>query len=256
MPFMQQSISRFVLAVGIPLVAGACAGRGSPGIAAGPQPTPTAVIDTVLVERESPRLAELEQRVARLQLQLLEREAQIEQLQRSRDAAVEEVLRVSARLQTSASRAEAASVIAEAEIAVNELRGVDVAAPEIDEATRMIQQAATAFDAGNFSGALYAGSEARRLAQTALTRRGSGAERDLQPGEAWFTTPLRLETLRRSNLREGPGLDRPVLFTVDQGTPLTGLSYTDQWVRVRDESGRTGWIFHTLVGHRSGARPN
>ncbi|NIS63710.1 MAG: SH3 domain-containing protein, partial [Gemmatimonadales bacterium] len=151
---------------------------------------------------------------------------------------------------------EAASVIAEAEIALNDLRSVDAAAPEIQEATRMIQQAAAAFDAGNFSGALYPASEARRLSQTAEARRRSGAERDLQPGEAWFTTPLRLETLKRSNLREGPGLNRRVLFTLEEGTALTGLAYTDEWVRVRDETGRTGWIFHSLVGHRGGGRPD
>lgn len=257
MSYNRHSISPILLiAVGVVLTGPACAGRGGSDIAAGPQPTPAAVIDTVVVERESARLSELEQRVARLQLQVLEREAQLEELQRSRDAAVEEVVRVSARLQTSASRAEAASVIAEAEIALSELQAVEPGAAEIEPAARMIQQAAAAFDAENFGGALYLASEARRLSQTAEARRRSGVERGLQPGETWFTTPLRLESLRRSNLREGPGLDRRILFTVDAGTPLTGLSYTDEWVRVRDDTGRSGWIFFTLVGHRSGGQPD
>jgi hypothetical protein len=257
MPSIRHSVSSSLLiALGSLLTSTACAGRGGTDIAAGPQPTPVAVIDTVIVEREGARLSELEQRVARLQLQLLEREAQIEELQRSRDAAVEEVVRVSARLQTSASRAEAASVMAEAEIALNELRAVESGAAEIEQSSRMIEQAAEAFDAGNFGAALFLASEARRLSQTAEARRRVGAELGLQPGEAWFTTPLRLEAVRRSNLREGPGLDRRILSTVDAGTPLTGLSYTDDWVRVRDEDGRTGWIFYSLVGHRSREQPD
>jgi SH3-like domain-containing protein len=46
-----------------------------------------------------------------------------------------------------------------------------------------------------------------------------------------------------------------VLFTVESGTALTGYSTVDQWVRVADEGGRSGWIFVTLVGRRDvGAR--
>ena len=157
MSYNRHSISPILLiAVGVVLTGPACAGRGGSDIAAGPQPTPAAVIDTVVVERESARLSELEHRVARLQLQVLEREAQLEELQRSRDAAVEEVVRVSARLQTSASRAEAASVIAEAEIALSELQAVEPGAAEIEPAARMIQQAAAAFDAENFGGKVLA----------------------------------------------------------------------------------------------------
>ncbi|MDH3291247.1 MAG: SH3 domain-containing protein [Gemmatimonadota bacterium] len=257
MPSMRHSVScSLLIALGSLLTGTACAGRGGTDIAADPQPTPVAVIDTVLVELEGARLSELEQRVARLQLQLLEREAQIEELQRNRDAAVEEVVRVSARLQTSASRAEAASVMAEAEIALNELRAVEPGAAEIEQASGMIEQAAAAFDAGNFGGALFVATEARKLSQTAEARRRVGADRGLQPGEAWFTTPLRLEALRRSNIREGPGRDRRILLTVEAGTPLTGLSYTDDWVRVRDENGRSGWVFYSLVGHRSREKPD
>ncbi len=38
-----------------------------------------------------------------------------------------------------------------------------------------------------------------------------------------------------------------MLFTVDAGTPLVGYSYTEQWVRINDDEGRDGWIFHNLV---------
>ena len=67
--------------------------------------------------------AEQDRRVARLELALLEKNTQVEELQAQLDRAREEVVRAMAKLQTLASRAEAASGIAEAEVALQPLRG-------------------------------------------------------------------------------------------------------------------------------------
>src|SRR5207249_2115448 len=91
--------------------AGPVAGRARrlPGGPAAPRSAP--VHDSVL-----------ERRVARLELLVAERDAQVEDLQARLDEARQEVVRALAKLQTVASRAEAASAIAEAEIAVQALR--------------------------------------------------------------------------------------------------------------------------------------
>ena len=98
----------------------ACAGRTSP---ATPAPERVAVVDTVVVRAAVD--SELEQRVATLQLQLLERTAQVEDVQRQLEAARQEVVRQMARLQTLASRANAASAMAEAEIGVEALTAAE-----------------------------------------------------------------------------------------------------------------------------------
>jgi SH3-like domain-containing protein len=67
-----------------------------------------------------------------------------------------------------------------------------------------------------------------------------------------FALPLRLETVSRSNVREGPGAGYAVVFTLETGAPVIGYSYADQWVHVGDDGGRSGWIFETLVGRRQG----
>jgi SH3-like domain-containing protein len=41
-----------------------------------------------------------------------------------------------------------------------------------------------------------------------------------------------------------------VLVTLESGSPLTGYSYVDQWVRITDDSGRSGWVYQSLVGRR------
>ena len=58
------------------------------------------------------------------------------------------------------------------------------------------------------------------------------------------------EVQHRGNVREGPGTNFDVAFAVDAGNALTGYSYLDDWVRVSDDSGRSGWIFRSLVTRR------
>jgi uncharacterized protein YgiM (DUF1202 family) len=51
-------------------------------------------------------------------------------------------------------------------------------------------------------------------------------------------------------VREGPGTNFDVAFSLDGGTALTGYAHADEWIRVTDENGRSGWIFRSLVARR------
>ena len=221
----------------------ACAGGTGP---ATPAPERVAV-DTVVIRSEVD--AELEQRVATVQLQLLERAAQVEELQRQLDAARREVVRAMARLQTLASRAEAASAMAEAEIGVEAVIGAagDEEVPDAAQARQLLALSAAEFASENYGGALYLASQARSVARAGEYRLASTDLGDRQPTEVLFALPVPLQTARRSNVRTGPGLAFRVLFTVDAATPVVGHSYTERWVRINDDQGRDGWIFHALV---------
>ncbi len=152
--------------------------------------------DTTRVTRQpvSVRDTALEQRAARLELKVLEQAAQVEELQRRLDDARREVVRAMAKLQSLATRAEAASGMAEAEIALQALRSAS----------------------------------------------GTNSQ---APAPPEYTTG-------RANVREGPGAGFKVLFTLETGVPVVAYSYVDQWVRVKDDSDRSGWIHQTLIGRR------
>ncbi len=222
----------------------ACAGGTSSATQA-----PVARVDTVVVRAAAD--AELEQRVATLQLQLLERTAQVDNVQRQLEGARQEVVRQMARLQTLASRADAASAMAEAEIGVETLGALrgDEEVPEAAEARHFLELSTTEFAGENYAGALYLASQARSLARGAEFRLTNAEQGGRQAGEVSFALPVPLETVRRANVRvrAGPGLTFRVVVTLDPGTPLVGHSYTEQWVRITDDQGREGWIFHDLV---------
>src|SRR5947207_7881791 len=108
----------------------------------------------------------LEQRAARLELKVLEQGAQVDELQSRLDDARREVVRAMAKLQSLATRAEAASGMAEAEIALQALRTANgnnlPASPEYDQGKHLMQLATAAIAQQNYAGALYLATEAKK----------------------------------------------------------------------------------------------
>ena len=210
-----------------------------------PKPvTPAPVVhDTVTV-----RDADQDKRIARLELQVLARDAQIEDLQSKLEDTRAEVVRAMAKLQSGASRAQAASAMAEAEVALQTMKsGSQSDPPEAAEITRFVRSAATEFDKANYGGALYLANQAKTLVTAYRGRLAVAGREAARPGETPFAVPLKLVTTTRGNVRGGPGTGFPIVFAADSGTTLTGYSYADEWVRISDDTGRGGWIFRTLV---------
>ena len=199
---------------------------------------------------------ELEEQAAKLEMRLLEREAQLSQLrerqeslQKKIDEAILEAVRAKAKLRSLESRAEAASTMAEAEIAVKTIKSRTPERqkdPELLQVERFLDMSAKEFEKENYGGALYLASQAKNLLTVAQGPPVSGEQ--LAPGaeEILFAAPLPLQITKTSKIREGPGLDFRALATLEKGTRVTGYSYKGQWVRVRWD-GLSGWVFRTLV---------
>ena len=220
----------------------ACTPKKSPSPAPARSPDPP---------RSTGRTAELEQRVARLELRLLERSAELEQMQARLDEARREVVRAMAKLQTAASRAEAASGMAEAELALETLKKSAPQAPELVQTRSLLGTSNEEFERENYGGALYLATQAKAVAVAGQNRVSLAAERGTQrAGEVLFALPLKLRTSGRANVREGPGTNFKVVFTLEGGTDVSAVAYADQWVRISDEGGRSGWVFYSLVERR------
>jgi hypothetical protein len=220
-------------------------------------PEPLIVHDTVVVEQVITRVdtvtdPTLRARVGQLEVDVLARDARIQVLEERLEEARREVVRTMARSQTVASRAEAASGIAEAELAIRTLRTAAGrrSAPEATQADRLLQQSNGEFEKANFGGALYLASQARVIAGQGSDRIRRADAADLRPGETPFEAQLRLRTTTRANVREGPSTATRVVFTLEPGSPVEAVSYVEGWVKVTDDAGRVGWIARGLVERR------
>jgi hypothetical protein len=217
-------------------------------------------LQQTLREREAAN-NEMRDKIARLNLLLLDKNAQIEQLEERRlsqrsmlDEAVLEVVRAKAKLRTLESRAEAASNIAEAEIALKTLRGQMASLgeknSEILKAEDLLKMSVQEFQKENYGGALYLASQAKNHLKISKMRIRNQEEIAPVPDEMPFAQPLPLKVLKTSNLRAGPDRNAEVLTTLKKDTLVVGYSYIGQWVRVESDDGISGWIFQSLVGGR------
>lgn len=204
-----------------------------------------------LKKETAPRAADEE--LARLRLLLLERDAQLKALTQKLDSAILEVVRALAKLRSLESKAEAATNLAEAEIAVRMLGQGPPAPdkdPEVAQAEQLVKLGAEEFRKDNYSGALYLSSQAKSLIRGGQARSLGSDTMPKVDGEVPFSLPLPLRLVARGQVRQGPGPSFTVTFVLPPGAPVIGHSYKGLWVRIRGDDGRSGWVFYDAVGQR------
>jgi hypothetical protein len=196
---------------------------------------------------------ELDRKLARLQLLSLEKEAQNKELNIKLEEAIVEVVRAKAKLRSLETKAEAASTLAEGEIALKTLK-THVADVEADtnsiKAEELLKASELELKNENYSGALYLATQAKALIREDQERSKDREKKPMMAGEVPFTLPLPLRVISQTKVKEGPGVDSKVLFSVQQGTALVGYSFKGPWVHVRGEDGRSGWIYYNLISGR------
>lgn len=237
----------------------ACAGTPpaaapTPVVAA---PAPRAAPVRVAPETIAVRDPEMEREFARTKVQLLERTAQLADMDRRLGEATTEVVRAMARLRTLATRAEAASAMAEAEVTLQQLRGRagQQGAPEVAQAEAALREGSRAFDAENFGGAVYLATQAKRAATAGRGRIAEGASTSTRSGERAFVVPVPLTTTTRANLRAAPNGSAAVVTTAAVGTAFTAYAYEQDWLRVTIADGRTAWVHQSVVRGATPVRP-
>jgi len=204
------------------------------------------------LSKETTANRELEEKLAGLQLQLLERDAQVKEVNKKLDDATIEVVRAKAKLQSLESKAEAASTLAEGEIAMKALKSKVAGAkdPGLIQAESLLNSSNQELKKENYGGALYLAAQAKTLIKEQQERIKGQEENSKLEGEVPFAIPLQLRVVSSANLRTGPGVDTPIVFTMKEGQALVGYSYRGLWVRVKTDDGHGRWIHYSLVDGR------
>jgi uncharacterized protein YgiM (DUF1202 family) len=196
---------------------------------------------------------ELDEKLARMHLQALEKDAEIRALNQKLEAAILEVVRAMAKLRGLSGRAEAASNLAETEIALKSIPAELALRPketDLIQAQQLLRMATEEFKKQNYDGTVYLTSQVKMLIKPRNDRLVKGGEVGKTDGEHALSPMLALRASNKSNVREGPGPAFKVLFVVERGTPLSAVSYNGVWVRVKTDDGRSGWVHYSLIDQR------
>ena len=226
------------------LLAGCAA---TPPPAPEPLPVPSAPA-LPLAEPVCPACLDRSDEIARLRQDLANREAELRDLrssQREQVRAVQEssreVTRAKARVRRLATQADAASYLAEVEVALQSARPAATASPLLGLAAAFLTAAQAPFAQGDYATAMDRAAQAEQLV-TAAAAGTPTASRTRVAGEVLLQAGIPLKSRGDAPLRRAPERRAAVVATLARDTALTAHAYKGDWMRVETEDGRFGWL--------------
>jgi len=233
-------------------------------VTAPPAPPPSAPPPAVVVESPPPReLAcpscdDQNREVARLRQELAQREAELRELRTSQRDQVKvlqeskgQAERAKVRLRRLATQADAASYIAEVEVALQALRKeTGGGIPLLALADGILQSTAPPFAQGDYGAAMDLAAQAEQLVTVVADDRARRAPPARAAGEAPFQVAIPLRAVGDAPLRRQPVASAASLGVVVKDTPLVAFARKGGWLRVETADGRAGWMEEKRVGLR------
>jgi hypothetical protein len=203
---------------------------------------------------------EQKREIARLRQDVADRDAELRNLRVSQREQVKviqestrEVTRAKVKLRRLATQAEAASYIAEVEVALESLRaaqGVTAKAPLLDVAQAMIASSAAPFAEADYEAAKDRAAQAEQLVAAIANSRPPSRSRPWVPGEVLLQMPIPLRVTDESRLLRQPRRGARVTEELGKDRLVVARAYKGNWLRVDTEYGRSGWIEQSRLGVR------
>ena len=194
-------------------------------------------------------LAEHKRTCARLQLELVERQAEIDKAGAVREKIERKVESPRARILTAGSRAEAVTCLAEVEIEANATDKsslTDTGRKNIAQVGDLLDQGRAALDQDRYDRACALAYQALALIDE-LRFQSAPVHRAKASAFTDFLAPVQLQTVKKSNIRSRPSIYSRILETLAAGSAITGHGFRGGWVKVTTASGKTGWIHYPLL---------
>ena len=255
-------MTRFGSVTLLALLAVGCTTPG-PGPAPEPPPVapepPAAVVVPPRTDECAP-CAGLKTEIAHLQRRLAERESELSDLRAQRqeqakalEESARQAARTTARLRRLATRASAASYIAEVEVSMATARsapGAEAEQAKLDRAQQLLDSSRQPYDKGDYAGAIDRASQAAELIARATEEPARPPARTGPIHVERLAVPIRLRVRIDSHLRGGPSARAAILAVLAGGTPVLANARSDGWLRVATPDGRSGWVYRPLLDPR------
>ncbi len=161
--------------------------------------------------------------------------------------------RAEVKLRRFATETDAASLLAEVEVAMDQLRatpGAEQFNTQKMQAQRILDSASNAFVQGDYGLSVELATQARQfIDMLAGLPMGSGADRRMT-SEVPFTVAINVRMKVDGNLRRQPRPNAAVLGVLQKATPIFARAYQGEWLWVQTENGNSGWVLSSLVEAR------
>jgi hypothetical protein len=207
-----------------------------------------------------PSCEEQNREIARLRQDLANREGELrDQRSNQRDQvkvlqeSTREVTRAKVKLRRLATQADAASYIAEVEVAMESLRGSvgpTSTIPMIVLAQGILDSTASPFAQADYGVAMDRAAQAEQLITLVAHYQVRPGSRARVPGEVPLQIAIPLKVTADSHLRRQPVGKARVVALLKKDSPLVAHAYKGSWLQVETEDGRSGWVDQARLAAR------
>ena len=220
-----------------------------------PSPLP---VEATVRERTCPSCEEQNREIARLRQDLANRDAELRDLRSNQRDQVKvlqestrEVTRAKVKLRRLATQADAASDIAEVEVAMESLRsslGAASTVPLMVLAQGILDSTAAPFAQGDYGVAMDRAAQAEQLIALVADNQVRPGSPPRVPREVPLQVAVPLKVTVDSKLRRQPLGKARVVAVLKKDSPLVARAYKAGWMRVDTEDGRSGWVDQMRLG--------
>jgi hypothetical protein len=206
--------------------------------------------NTVLQEKNTQLAAELTEKKAltsRLQIKLLEKDAEINRLAAMQQNLSRESARNKARTHPPKNKAEAVALLAETETTINAAKELIRNAADrqvLAGLDQLMEEGRTAIEQGYFDKAYTRATEAsERIRKMQLEKAATIRSAPVSS----FSSPMPMQIAKKSKLRKNPGIHAQVLKILEPGTMVKATRYQGHWVKIQIDDQEPGWIYYSLL---------
>jgi len=208
------------------------------------------------IEDQQRVIEEQQQNIKELELQLTKKNAEIRQKsirekeqEQIIEATGQEIARTQIKLRRLATRSSSASLIAEAEVAMDALNrqsGRLFDEQLKTQAQQLLDTAGLYFSQDDYAAATHYASQSIEFIN--MTAMAAASSREMvNRSTVVFNLPIKLQTTANVNLRQTPGAQAAIRTVLKKGTPLTATAYQGNWLRVQTEGSMQGWVSNTFI---------
>jgi hypothetical protein len=207
-----------------------------------------------------PSCDEQTREIARLRQDLANREAELRDLRSNQRDQVKvlqesrrEITRAKVKLRRLATQADAASYIAEVEVALESLRsslGATATVPLMAAAQDILESTAAPFVQGDYGVAMERATQAEQLIALVADNQIRAGSPPRVPREVPLQVAIPLKVTVDSKLRRQPLGNAPIVAVLKKDSPLVAHAYKGSWMQVETEDGRLGWVDQMQLGPR------
>ena len=186
--------------------------------------------------------------LAQIQLALLSKQAEVNQLLSEQQIAIQEMVRTQAKLRSRNSRAETVAALAEATVIINNARekASDNQNILISRAEALLDMSHQALEEGNFDGASYLASQSESMVTSILAATPTNQSPN-NNYEILFAMRLPMQVRVNANVRKLPSSKASILTTISSGLTVEASGYSGEWVHVHLPENQSGWVYYNLL---------